>query len=174
MKKLTILAAFCLMATTAKAQSLQTDRLVYSWNNMKSMVVGSAKAMPEEHYAYAPVETVSAFGQLMKHFSTSNRFFITKISGGDLGSVGQKNKNTLENLSTKAQIVADLEASFDYVISTLKAMPAFDEKIDMFGQALTRTEALMMMEHHLHREQGKAITYLRMKGVKPVKSSSWL
>lgn len=173
MKKITIIAALCLLATSLQAQSLKTDRLLFSWNNMKNMVVNSAKAMPEEHYDYLPVEGTRRYVDQIKHITTSNRFFATIVSGGDPASIGQDNQKT-QNLRSKDEIVKDLEQSFDYVIATIPKIKGFDEEFDMFGQKVTRTEALMLMEHHLHREQGKIIFYMRMKGVAPAKSTSWL
>ncbi len=175
MKKITIIAALCLLATSIQAQSLTSDRLVYSWKNMKAMVVNSAKAMPEEHFSYVPVEGVRGFTDQIKHITTSNRYFITMISGGSPRDIGPDNQKT-QTLKSKDEIVKDLEQSFDYVISKIPAVQWTDADIDLFGQGqkVSRTEGLMLMEHHLHREHGKIIFYMRMKGVAPARSSSWL
>lgn len=173
MKKITIVATLCLLATAIQAQSLKTDRLLYSWNNMKNMVVNSAKAMPEEHYSYVPVEGVRGYADQVKHITTSNRYFITMVSGGNPADIGADNQKT-QGLQSKAEIIADLEQSFDYVISKIPKIQSFDNEFDLFGQKVTRTEGLMLMEHHLHREQGKIIFLMRMKGIAPAKSTSWL
>lgn len=173
MKKITIVAMLCILATAMQAQSLKTDRLLYSWNNMKNMVVNSAKAMPEEHYSYVPVEGVRGYADQVKHITTSNRYFITMVSGGNPADIGADNQKT-QGLQSKAEIIADLEQSFDYVISKIPKIQGFDNEFDLFGQKVTRTEGLMLMEHHLHREQGKIIFLMRMKGIAPAKSTSWL
>ncbi|MCE7990901.1 MAG: DinB family protein [Roseivirga sp.] len=173
MKKITIIASLCLLATALQGQSLKTDRLLYSWKNMKNMVVNSAKAMPEEHYSYVPVEGVRGYADQVKHITTSNRYFITMVSGGNPADIGADNQKT-QGLQSKAEIIADLEQSFDYVISKIPEIQGYDNEFDLFGQKVTRTEGLMLMEHHLHREQGKIIFLMRMKGVAPAKSTSWL
>lgn len=175
MKQITIIASLFFLTISVQAQSLKTDRLLYSWENMKNMVVNSAKAMPEEHYSYVPVEGVRGYADQVKHITTSNRYFITMISGGKPSDIGADNQKT-QTLKTKEEIVRDLEQSFDYVLATIPKIEGFDNQVDLFGQGqkLSRTEALMMMEHHLHREQGKIIFLMRMKGVAPARSSSWL
>ena len=172
MKKLAGALVLTLAATSLlSAQSIKNDRLVYEWKNMKNMVVNSAKAMPEEHYSLVAAEGLRSFGDQIKHITTSNRFFVGTVAGIDNNA---KNKNTLENVNGKDAIIADLEESFDFVIATLPTIEGFEEQISFFGQPLTRMELLMQTEHHLQREQGKVTIYMRMKGVAPAKSTSWL
>ena len=159
----------CSIAVTA--QTLQIERMVFAWKNMKNMTVNSAKAMPEENYALVPVEGLRSFSDQVKHITTSNRFFVGLLVGEDNNVA---NENTKTNISGKDAVIKDLEQSFDYVIATLSKIKGFDETIDMFGQNLTRMEALMLTEHHLMREQGKITIYMRMAGVAPAKSTSWL
>lgn len=135
------------------------------------MVVNSVKAMPEEAWSNKPTDELRSFADQVKHITTSNRFFVGYLAGIDNNA---KNKNTLENISGKEAIIRDLEESFDFVINTLPKIQGYDESINMFGQTLTRMEALMMTEHHLQREHGKITIYMRMAGVAPAKSTSWL
>ncbi|MEO9801632.1 MAG: DinB family protein [Reichenbachiella sp.] len=172
MKKL-LLCLFIpgMISTSLFAQSIKTDRLVYEWSNMKNMVVNSAKAMPEEYYSQVPAEGLRSFEDQIKHITTSNRFFVGYLAGVDNEKA---NANTMQNVKGKAAVIKDLEQSFDFVIKTLPTIKGYDEQIDMFGQKLTRTEALMLTEHHLQREQGKITIYMRLKAVAPAKSTSWL
>jgi len=175
MKKLSCALVLTLVATSLlSAQSIKKDRLVYEWKNMKNMVVNSAKAMPEEHYGLVAAEGLRSFEDQIKHITTSNRFFLAILTQQDKEEVNAKNKNTLENVKGKDAVISDLEQSFDYVIAKIPTITNFDEEFDMFGQKLTRTEALMQTEHHLQREQGKVTIYMRMKGIEPAKSTSWL
>jgi len=168
-----LLSTLILFFTTdySNAQSLQTERMVFAWKNMKNMVVNSAKSMPEENWDFVPVEGLRSFKDQIKHITTSNRFFVGYLAGEDNN---EKNTKTLEQIQGKEEIIKDLEESFDYVIATLPKIKGFDEEFDMFGQRVTRFEAMMLTEHHLHREQGKITIYMRLKGVAPAKSTSWL
>ena len=160
-----------MISTTTFAQSIEKDRLVYEWKNMKNMVVNSAKAMPEEYYSMVPAEGLRSFENQIKHITTSNRFFIGYLAEIDNEAA---NKNTIENVSGKDAVIKDLEQSFDFVIETIPRIQGFDDQIDMFGQKVTKTEGLMLTEHHLQREQGKITIYMRLKNVAPAKSTSWL
>lgn len=171
MKKIFTILLLTISIQGVYAQSIEKERLVFEWKNMKNMVVNSVKAMPEEAWSNKPVEGLRSFTDQVKHITTSNRFFVGFLAGIDNNA---KNKNTLENVSGKEAIIADLEESFDFVIATLPEIQGYDEQINMFGQTLTRMEALMLTEHHLHREHGKITIYMRMAGVAPAKSTSWL
>ncbi|MEO9967404.1 MAG: DinB family protein [Reichenbachiella sp.] len=160
-----------MISTTLFAQSIKTERLVYEWSNMKNMVVNSAKAMPEEYYSQIPANGLKSFEDQIKHITTSNRFFVGFLAGIDNEKA---NTNTIQNVNGKEAVIKDLEQSFDFVISTLPKIKGYDEEINMFGQKLTRTEALMLTEHHLQREQGKVTIYMRLKNIAPAKSTSWL
>ena len=172
MKKITLFLAVTLIGISSiTAQSLKTERIVFAWKNMKNMVVNSAKAMPEEHFNLVPAEGLRSFADQVKHITTSNRFFVGFLAGENNN---ETNKNTLENVKGKEAIIRDLEQSFDYVIATLPKIQGFDDNVNMFGQTVTRMEALMLTEHHLHREHGKITIYMRLKGIAPAKSTSWL
>ncbi len=174
MKKIVfIVVALLFSSTIAFGQSLKKDRMIYAWKNMKNMAVNSAKAMPEEHYDLVPAEGLRSYKDQVKHITTSNRFFISYLNGNP-NTVKEANDKTLKEVDGKQAIVKDLEQSFDYVISTLESMTGFEDQINMFGQNVSKMEGLMLMEHHLHREQGKITIYMRLKGVAPAKSTSWL
>ncbi len=168
---LTTTFAVLFLSTMSIAQSLETERLVFAWTNMKKMVVESAKAMPEEHFAFSPTEEVRSFQDQLKHIATSNRFFLGVLVGEDNKAANQK---TLQEVTGKDGIIADLEQSFDYVIATLPKITGFEDPVSFYGQNLTKTELLMQTEHHLHREHGKITIYMRMNGIAPAKSTSWL
>ncbi len=171
MKKLITLLLITTCFKAVYAQSIEKDRLVFEWKNMKNMVVNSVKAMPEEAWSNKPTDELRSFSDQVKHITTSNRFFVGYLAGIDNNA---KNKNTLEKVTGKEAIIKDLEDSFDFVIATLPDIRGFNEQIDMFGQKLTRMEALMLTEHHLQREHGKITIYMRLAGIAPAKSTSWL
>lgn len=172
MKKIKLIVVTVICSTCiASAQSIKKERMLFVWKNMKNMVVNSAKAMPAEHYNLVPAEGLRSFADQVKHITTSNRFFIAFLAGQDVKAT---NQNTIEKVKGKGAIIKDLEQSFDYVLATLPKVQGFDENINMFGQTVSRMEGLMLMEHHLHREQGKITIYMRMKGIAPAKSTSWL
>lgn len=164
-------------ANLVSAQNLSVDRMSFAWSNMKDMVVNSAEAMPESEYAFVPAEGLRSFADQMKHIVTSNRFFVTAVAtedGSELPGIKAKNDKTDSDVKSKADIVKELGESFDYILATLNKVEDWTKNVNFYGQNLTRTELLMQMEHHLQREQGKVTIYMRMKGIAPAKSTSWL
>ena len=176
MTKMKLLAA-CLctvMTLSSIAQSLEKDRIEFAWKNMKNMVVKSVQQMPEEHWDFTPVEGLRTFKDQIKHVTTSNRFFASSLVGASADVKAANDKTLSAEVASKEDIIKDLEESFDYAIKVITGIDDFTPQINFFGQVLTRTELLMQMEHHLHREHGKTTVYMRMKGIAPAKSTSWL
>lgn len=94
-----ICLALFVMGNYASGQKNEPDRLLFEWKNM---VVNTAKEMPEEHFGFVPAEGLRSFEDLVKHITTSNRFFIGFLAGEDNNA---KNKNTLESVKSKADII---------------------------------------------------------------------
>jgi len=172
MKKILFISLIAILTTTLiSAQSIKTERMLYSWNNMKKMVVNSVKKMPEAHFSYAPTKGLRTFDEQVKYLTRSNRIFISKLTEID---VKIANKNTKEQVKGKEAIIRDLEASFDLVIASIPKIKSIDQNIILFGQKTSKMEGLMFMTDYLNQQHGKLMIYMHMKGVEPVKSTSWL
>lgn len=155
----------------SSAQSIKQDHLVFAWKNMKNMVVNSAKAMPEEHYNFIPAKGLKNFTNQVKHISVTNRYFIGYIIE-DIDNYAIY--ETINIVKGKEAIIRDLEESFDFVIETLSKIRDFDESINMMNQILSKAEVFILAQEYLQRQQGKIAIYLRMNGISPAKSTSWL
>ena len=153
------------------AQSINTDRMLFSWNNMKKMVVNSVKKMPEADFKYTPSKDLKTFADQVKYITRSNRIFISKLTGIDVKSA---NINTKNHVKGKEATIKDLEDSFDFVIASIPKIKNMDQNIILFGQKTSKMEGLMFMTDYLNQEHGKLMVYMYMKGVEPVKSTSWL
>jgi hypothetical protein len=172
MKKTLFISLIAILTTTlVSAQSIKTERMLYSWNNMKKMVVNSVKKMPEAHFNYAPTKGLRTFDEQVKYLTRSNRIFISKLTKVDVKAA---NKNTEEQVNGKEAIIRDLEASFDLVIASIPKIKSIDQNIILFGQKTSKMEGLMFMTDYLNQQHGKLMVYMNMKGVEPVKSTSWL
>lgn len=155
----------------ASAQNLKVERMAFAWGNMKNMVVNTAKELPADKWDYAINDKVLPFGELIKHITTSTRFFTGSLAGRS-EEIQELNAKT-ELLKSKDEIIGDLEAAFDFAIASIKQVENWDEVINAFGNEVSRLEMLLQGEHHLHREQGKIIVMMRMNGIAPAKSTSW-
>ena len=166
-----ILLVAILTSSLVTAQSVKTDRLVYSWENMKEMVVNSVKKMPEDHFNYIPTEGLRTFEEQVKYITRSNRIFISKLAKIDVKAA---NRNTKEGVKGKEAIIKDLEASFDLVIESIPRIKNIDQNIILFGQKTSKTEGLLFMSDYLNQQHGKLMFYMQLKGIEPARSTSWL
>lgn len=155
----------------ASGQKLKPERMAFAWANMKNMVVNSAKALPEDKWDFAINDKVLPFGELVKHITTSTRFFTGSLAGRNQEIQELNAKTAL--LKSKDEIINDLEAAFDFAIASIGQIENWDEIINAFGNEVSKLEMLLQGEHHLHREQGKIIVMMRMNGIAPAKSTSW-
>lgn len=70
---------------------------------------------------------------------------------------------------TKAQIIADLEASFAHLHRAINVNTDANigESINWFGQQTTRLQGMTGTVGHLHEHLGQLIAYARSNNVKP-------
>ncbi len=164
------IAVLMFAAVAGNAQKLEVDRMVYAWGNMKNMVVNSVSKVPADKWNFAADDSVRNFGEMVKHISTSSRFFAGSLAGKS--ELQELNKKTGE-LKSKDEIIKDLEQSFDFAIASIKEIEEWDKVIDAFGNKVSKLELILQSEHHLHREHGKIIVMMRMLDIAPARSTSW-
>lgn len=166
-----ILTLTVLSINFLSAQNLKVDRIIFAWGNMKNMVVNTAKELPADKWDFTINDKVLSFGEMIKHITTSTRFFTGSLAGRNQ-EIQSLNAETAK-LKSKEEIIKDLEAAFDFAINSIKQVQDWDLVIDAFGNKVSKLEFLLQSEHHMHREQGKIIVMMRMNGVAPAKSTSW-
>ncbi len=137
------------------------------WELAKRRTIVVAEAMPEDKYNYRPTEGVMTFAEQTHHISNSmlsmNTRFILKQSYAGKG-------NGVSAKSSKADIIGDLEDSFDQVITSLRSMS--DEDLQAEGKshgnfALTKWQSFLVMRDHITNHRAKMVLYLRMNGITP-------
>lgn len=172
LKKITALSAVLLfaMVINASAQQVTKAQLSKAWDDMTAMVVGTAKVMPAEHYSWTPAEGIAYFGKLVSHQIQANYGFAPAIFGLEKPA----NPPTWDD-EVKEDVVKTMEASFKYIKDGIDKMTQadLDEQVEVFGNTTSRLRAILILTSHLQREHGKAITYVRIKGVAPAGSGGW-
>jgi len=130
-------------------------------------VVASAEKMPESNYSWQPTTEIRTFGQLVGHVANASYAFCSSALGETSPS-----KANLEELKTKAELVAALKAAIAYCtpayqMNDTKAL----EMTKVFGQDATRLYALNFNVAHDFEHYGNMVTYLRLKGIVPPSSA---
>ncbi|MDZ7632718.1 MAG: DinB family protein [Gemmatimonadaceae bacterium] len=166
-------------AMAASPQSLAAQGLMADMHSEVSAVqkklVDLANAIPESAYAWRPGAGVRSVGEVFKHVAADNYLIpimmgapapaSTGITASDMKSVGTYEARPL----TKAQVVAELEASFAHLHGAMRSTTDsnLSEVLKFFGQDMSRQKVMLLTVTHLHEHLGQSIAYARSNSVVP-------
>lgn len=165
-----VLTAF---AAPASAQSLMAD-MHGDVNGVQKKFIDLAQAIPESAYGWRPAAARS-IGEVLLHIASDNYFLAipmgmaapaaTYINGTDFKALETFEKRKL----TKAQTVAELEASFKHLHGAMGMTTEANlgEKVKFFGQDMSRQAATLATVTHMHEHLGQLIAYARSNNVTP-------
>ncbi|MGH9534181.1 MAG: DinB family protein [Terriglobales bacterium] len=167
MKRLIALTAFALLA--ALAASAQSNPVVTTVRHMlmrdQHNLVAAAQYMPEAKYSYQPTAKQMTFGHLVDHIGMSNFFMCSKIAG-----TGMPHHAHLTPQSPKAELIAQMEASFKYCEATLAHTndSELGEPIHLFGShEMPKAAAVIGVATDMADHYAQAAGYLRLNGILP-------
>ena len=129
--------------------------------------VALAEAMPADKFAWSPGEGVMTVAQVYGHVARYNYYYPSSTMGAAApAGVGL---DTLERMTDKAQLVALLRQSADYVRQAVQQMP--DEQLarrtTLYGREMPQWSVLLQLVAHMNEHLGQSIAYARMNGVVP-------
>ena len=153
-------------ACTTVACDIQGD-----WERTKTLVLGLVNAMPDDKFGYKPTPAQGSFAERAMHVAT--------IDLALLGTVGGKTPApTLANpkATTKAEVVAALQASFDYgaaVIKEFNDQQLMERVTSMpfLGPTASRLKVIYFSMQHTQDIYGQLVVYLRLNGITPPASN---
>lgn len=159
------LLALVFVSSSAFAQFTQSE-LVVEWQRSRAYTKAYLDAMPEDGYGFKPTPKIRSFAQQMGHLADANYFFASTASG-----TPSPFRNSVEKsvAPTKAEITKAVMDSYDFVISTLQALPAdhLNQTVSLEGKTITRFQAYGKAFEHQTHHRGQCTIYLRLKGVVP-------
>ena len=134
-----------------------------------------ANAMPESTYSWRPGAGVRTVGEVFLHVAADNYIIPVHLGAPAPASTGvtadYNTALTFERRTlTKAQIIAELQASFTHLHQALNNTSTdanLGEAIKFFGQDSNRARAVILTVTHLHEHLGQAIAYARSNNVTP-------
>jgi uncharacterized damage-inducible protein DinB len=137
-------------------------------------IIGLAKAVPADKYAWRPGAGVRSVGELVMHVAADNYLFPVMLGTAADPSTGITTDYSTAQAFEKRQLprdsaIVELERSFAFLKKSLSATPEakLGDKISMFGQQFTTQQALLLATVHLHEHLGQFIAYARSNGVTP-------
>ncbi|MCU0650077.1 MAG: DinB family protein [Gemmatimonadaceae bacterium] len=143
-------------------------------NDVQKKMIDLAKAMPENTFDWRPSAGTRSVREALLHVASDN-YLIPIMMGkpapastgitSDFATVAKYEKRAIP----KAQIVAELEASFVHLHQAMGLTTDANaaEVTDFFGQKYTRSRAMVATVTHLHEHLGQMIAYARSNNVTP-------
>jgi len=149
----------------SNASAVDAARTV--WAGVSGYITQAAQDVPDSDYAFRPTPEVRSFGQLIGHLAGAQML----ICAAALGEKGGSEDDTEKTKTTKADLIAALQASNAYCG---RAYAQSDADVagmtKLFGQDRTRLFALLQNATHDSEHYGNIVTYMRLKGMVPPSS----
>ena len=148
--------------------SLQVrDEQMRQWETSMGKVIALANAMPAEIYTWSPGEGVMEVGHVYMHIAHYNYLYPSQ----NLGMAPPEGLvlDEMESVRDKAQVVAALQRSRDWLRERVNAMSpeALDKETQLYGRSVPGWAVLVQLETHLSEHLGQSIAYARMNGIVP-------
>jgi hypothetical protein len=180
MTKIAVLAyaLFGLASSTAFAQSngsarAPIGRVMDLWvTKTEQLVVPAADALPEGSYAFAPTvgefTGVRTFAEQVKHLAAAN-YQLAARALGEQPPAGTQNETAPASVQTKAQIMAYLKGSFEWLHrAAVRVNTQNIEEPIMVGKETQNGVGLIIDAlAHSQNHYGQMVEYLRMNHVVP-------
>jgi uncharacterized damage-inducible protein DinB len=178
MKKLSfILMILFSHSAFAQTTSLFINDALSKWKGMKSYTLAVAEAMPEEKYAYKPVEDENSFAYQLVHMANNMYGISSKLIRNEVLTLDLKSfeKKVKENKISKKEIIEHLSNAFDYTAETFAQMTdkTLEEELDYWGGHSTKRKIVFLLNDHQTHHRGQLIVYLRLNGIKPPAYIGW-
>ena len=131
--------------------------------------VDLANAIPEESYAWRPMEGVRTVSEAIMHMASANYFLAAKIGMEVPEGIDM---DTMEKVTAKSEIIPALEASLAHLSRAIEGVKDPNAAVDMFGRPGTAEDMMLAAIGHVHEHFGQLIAYARSNEVVPPWSKS--
>jgi uncharacterized damage-inducible protein DinB len=120
--------------------------------------------MPEENYAFKPVDTVRTYGQIIGHLADAQYLFCATALGEKPPDLKIEKTKT-----SKADLVAALKEGFAYCDKVYDGMTdaTATQIVKFFGNDVPKYAVLSINIGHNMEHYGNLVTYMRMKNIVP-------
>lgn len=166
-----MLSPMALIAQQAEQGSvdslIQEAKAAYSQE--KTSILAAADNMPEADYSFKPTPEIRPYGELLMHITQTQNSVCAIIAGNAPQTRGMRPAGQPAQDPPKAQIIAQLKASFDACDAAIASVtPA--NALDIVGRGYfhgTRVGLIEKNTTHDNEMYGTIAVYLRLKGIVP-------
>ena len=143
------------------------EELLRQFNTSASKFEALAAAMPAEKFNWSPGPGVMTVAHVYAHVANYNYGYLSRNMG--VAAPRGISLDTLERMKDKAQIVALLKSSAEYVRQGVQRMPEtqLGQPTQLYGRTVPHWSVLLQLVAHMNEHLGQSIAYARMNGVVP-------
>lgn len=165
-----LVAAITLLPARAVAQDVPPGfrgEFLHQFNMSMRKIIALAEAVPPDKFVQRPLPEVMPLAQMFAHIANYNYEYPARAMG--IPSPGGINRDTLERVREKAQVVALLRSSADHVRQVVRKMPdaQLAETTTLYGRRVPQWAVLLQLIAHMDDHLGQTIAYSRVSGVVP-------
>lgn len=132
-------------------------------DEVQDKILELAEGTPADKYTWRPAPDVRSVSEVYMHIAGSNYILATF-----LGTQPPKRTEDMEKkITRKAEVVAELKASFEHLRSAAARTEDLEKQVKMFGGSTSHRGVMITILSHLHEHLGQSIAYGRMNGVVP-------
>lgn len=132
-------------------------------DEVQDKIMHLAESVPAEKYSWRPAQDVRSTSEVFMHVVGGN-YFLATFLGVDPPKM---NGDIEKKVTRKADVVAELNRSFEHLRNAVNATSDLEKPVKMFGTQTTQRGVLITMLSHLHEHLGQSVAYARMNGVVP-------
>ena len=149
-------------AAAARPQGFKAEFFT-NLDEVQEKIMNLAESMPAEKYGWRPSADVRSTSEVFMHVVGGNYFLATFLGANP----PKMNGDIEKKITKKADVIAELNRSFEHLRNAANAATDLEKPVKMFGNQTTQRGVLITMLSHLHEHLGQSVAYARMNGVVP-------
>lgn len=136
-----------------------------NWDDVSAKLLSLADAVPAEKYTWRPAEGVRSIAEVYTHVAGGN-YFLPRALGTAIPAGVSRD---MVKETDKAKVVTMLRDSIGHARAAVDAtaLATLGEEIELFGQKMTKADAVLALLSHAHEHLGQSVAYARANAVVP-------
>jgi len=132
-----------------------------------------AEATGDDQFAWSPTDEVRTVSEVYMHVVGTNLLMPAalgaappeglEMTGSPFAMMGEMEKT----ITSKADVVERLKASFEYVGPAIASITDLETEVTLFGPPASKRAYILIILAHAHEHLGQSIAYARSVGVVP-------
>ncbi len=163
----TVLSITASVAAAQDAPAGFRGEFLHQFDQSMAKIVALAEAVPAEKYSRRPVPAVMPLAHTFAHIARYNYEYPARAMG--IPAPAGIDRDTLERVADKAQVVTLLRRSAEHVRQAVRAMPEAQlaQMTTLYGRQVPQWSVLLQLIAHMDDHLGQSIAYARVSGVVP-------